>query len=86
MCDEPKRPGATSRTHPDGTPLTEIARALGVPVSRFFVPDTDEAALKDQPDAASVLAVVRSYLMRASPEARLRFVAEVRAIAESQTR
>ncbi|MCJ2142334.1 hypothetical protein [Methylobacterium sp. E-066] len=85
MCDDSKPSGPETRTASFGSPLGEIARALGVPVSSFFASGA-ETRDGHSPDAAALLDLVRSYLLRASPEARTRFVARVRAMAETPPR
>jgi hypothetical protein len=60
---------AALRTASPSRALRRVADALGVPVSSF-----NGSA---DPEEAAVLATVQSYLQRASPSARDRFVAMV---------
>ncbi|MCJ2059884.1 hypothetical protein MKL09_25550 [Methylobacterium sp. J-048] len=85
MCDDSKPSGTPDRTTSPGSPLSAIARALGVPVSSFFGSGTDAAVPRDDDtqDVAILLDLVRAYLLGASPETRARFVARVAAMAES---
>lgn len=86
MCDESKPSGAASRSPSPGSPLSEIAHALGVPVSSFFVSDAAVPTEGDLPDATALLDLVRAYLLRVGPETRARFVARVAAMAEEAPR
>lgn len=88
MCGDSKPSGTKNRAASLGSSLGEIARALGVPVSRFFAADTDETISRDghSPDVVALLNLVRAYLRQASPEARTHFVAQVRAMAETPPR
>jgi hypothetical protein len=88
MCDESKPSDATSRSASPGSSLSEIAHALGVPVSSFFVSDTDAAAAPegDPQDVTALLDLVKAYLVRANAETRARFVARVVAMAEAPSR
>jgi hypothetical protein len=59
--------------------LRRVADTLGVPVSSFGGGDTEVTPLhgRASPEEAALLAMVHSYLKRAEPTARARFVAAV---------
>ena len=81
-------PGSADRAASPKTSLSEIARALDLPVSSFFAmgPDGAMPEAGDRPDVAALLELVRLHMLRASPEARRDFIARVRAMAESVSR
>lgn len=79
MHDDPKPSMAVLQTASSAQMLRCIADALGVPVSSFDGVDAD-TRLRDVPAAseeAALLATIQSYLRRANPAARDRFVAAV---------
>lgn len=88
MGDDSKPSRPENRATAFGSPLGEIARALGVPVSSFLASGTGAAGpmAGTDPDATVLLDLVRSYLLRVSPETRRRFVAHVQALAETPPR
>lgn len=84
MHDEPKPSIAITRTVSSTQALRRVADALGVPVSIFGGVGANAKSKEDlaDPEEEAVLATVRSYLERANPAGRERFVAAVRTIVE----
>lgn len=63
--------------------LGRIADALGIPASRFHSADGEfPASDQFKLDDAAVLALVRSYLQAADPDARRHFVESVTALVD----
>lgn len=71
-------PSVPQRASSDRT-LQRVADTLGVPVSRFSEVDTEVTPLHGpaSPEEVALLSMVHSYLKRAEPTARARFVAAV---------
>jgi len=67
--------------------LRRVADLLGVPVSSFGGVDTEMTPLHGpaSPEEVALLAMVHSYLKRAEPTARARFVAAVQTIVKLPT-
>lgn len=70
---------AVPQTASSAQTLRRIADALGVPVSSFGAVDTEGTTLHGPacPDEIALLAQVHSFLKRANPAARDRFVAAI---------
>lgn len=84
MHDDPEPSIAVPRTASPAKALQRVADALGVSVSSFSGLDADMRSIDGpaDPEEAAVLATVRSYLKRANPTARARFVAAVQTMVE----
>ena len=76
MHDDRQPSIAVPRTASPARALRRVADALGVSVSSFGGLDADTMPMDGtaDPEEAAVLATVRSYLKRANPAARDRFV------------
>ena len=85
MSDDPEQ--ATEATRMRRT-IARIADALGSPVSTFYDSDPDRDAIDGLApvNEAAVLTFVRAYLRGADTEARRRFVAAVRTMADEEPR
>lgn len=88
MHDEPKSWMADPQIGSSVRALRRVADTLGVPVSSFGSVDADARPgdVPAGPEEAAVLATIQSYLERANPMARERFVAAVQTIIETSTR
>ena len=87
MCDDRESCVSAPETAQSARALRRVADALGVPMSSFGGVDADETPKDDLtgPEEA-VMGMVRSYLERASPTMRERFVTAVRTIVETLPR
>lgn len=85
MRDEFKPLNAARRAGSDARTLSRIASFLGVPVSSFYEPEGfgSSTTIRSKSEETAVLALVRTYLEAADPEARKRFATAVQAMTGS---